>query len=220
MRCWREGVHNHGMDGFLHFAEAAEAYAGLVDHIRTDQWEGPGLGVWNVRALVGHGARALLTVETYLERPAADVQLATPVDYLTAIRAIGATAGGDPEAVAERGRQAGAALGDDPAAAVRAIVARVLPRVEQAGQAGDPRIETIGGGMLLSAYLPTRTFELVVHGLDVARATNQSQPSLGTELLEAVTAMATGAAVRHGDGAALLLALTGREPLPAGFAVV
>ena len=34
----------------------------------------------------------------------------------------------------------------------------------------DPVISTIFGGMRLSDYLPTRTFELVVHGLDIARA--------------------------------------------------
>lgn len=37
-----------------HFAEAAQAYADLVAAIRPDQWNGPGLGEWDLRALVGH----------------------------------------------------------------------------------------------------------------------------------------------------------------------
>ena len=159
----------------------------------------------------------MATVDTYLDRPATEVALDSAVAYVTAIGTIAATAGADPDAVAERGRQAGAALGDDPSAAVRALVERVLARVQQAG---DPVIETIGGGMALSAYLPTRTFELVVHGYDVARATGLPPPAVSDGVLADVVTTAAGAAVRHGQGCALLLALTGRAPLPDGFSVV
>ena len=200
------------MSGYDHFAEAAEKYARLVAQIAPDQWDAAGLGVWDLRALVGHGARALVTVDTYLDRPAQLEALDSPVAYLTATT--GAT---DPEAVAARGRQAGDALGSDPAATVTDLVARVLPRV---AAAGDPLIETIGGGMRLSAYLPTRTFELVVHGLDVARAAGLAQPGFSTSLLTEVTCLASAAAVRHEHGPTVLLALTGRQPLPQGFCVV
>lgn len=200
------------MSQYDHFAEAAHAYAALVDEIGPEQWEGPGLGAWDLRALVGHGARALITVDTYLDRPARLEAVDSPVAYLDATS--GAT---DPEAVTERGRQAGAALGADPAQAVRDLLERVLPRVREAG---DPLIETIAGGMQLSSYLPTRTFELVVHGLDVARAAGLAQPGLSTSLLTEVTCLASAAAVRHDHGPAVLLALTGRQPLPAGFSVV
>lgn len=203
------------MSQYDHFAEAAHTYAALVAEIGPDQWEDPGLGAWDLRALVGHGARALITVDTYLDRPARLEALDSPVAYLDATA--GAT---DPEAVAERGRQAGAALGDDPAASVNGLVERVLPRVRDAGDTDDPLIETIGGGMRLSSYLPTRTFELVVHGLDVARAAGLAQPGFSTSLLTEVTCLASAAAVRHDHGPAVLLALTGRQPLPAGFCVV
>ncbi len=194
------------------FAEAAEAFAALVDQIQPDQWTQPGLGVWDLRSLVGHGARALVTVDTYLDRPASLEALDSAAAYIEA------TGGAmDPEAVAERGRQAGAALGDDPAGAVRALVDRVVPRV---AHSGDPLIETIGGGMRLSNYLPTRTFELVVHGLDVATAADLAQPGLSTRLLTEVTCLASAVAVRHDHGPAVLLALTGRRSLPAGFSVV
>ena len=89
-----------------------------------DRWNRPGLGDWDVRALVGHTSRSLLTVETYLARPAAAVEVASAADYFRATRAAAA----DP-AVAARGRDAGTALGTDPAAAVAEIAARVLPLV-------------------------------------------------------------------------------------------
>ena len=200
------------MDGYRHFAEAAEAYAGLVAQIAPDQWAGPGLGVWDLRALVGHGARALVTVDTYLDRPAQLEALDSPVAYLAA-----GSSATNHDAVAERGRQAGRALGDDPASTVRELVERVLPRIREAG---DPLIETIAGGMRLSAYLPTRTLELVVHGLDVARAAHLPPPGYSIGLLTEVTGLASAAAVRRDHGPTLLLALTGRQSLPPGFSVV
>ncbi|MDQ0096006.1 hypothetical protein [Paeniglutamicibacter psychrophenolicus] len=48
---------------------------------RRDQ---PGLGEWDVRALVGHTSRALLTVETYLARPAQAVDVASAAEYFQA----------------------------------------------------------------------------------------------------------------------------------------
>src|SRR6478672_2539128 len=110
-----------------HFRLAAAGFVTVVGLIPADGWERSGLGVWTVRDLAGHASRALLTVETYLDphtvtdRPA----LADAVAYLKA-------AGSDlvdPATVAERGRQAGAALGEQPAQAVSAIAERVLATV-------------------------------------------------------------------------------------------
>lgn len=78
-----------------------------------DRWHLPGLGEWDVRALVGHTSRSLLTVETYLARPAPAVEVASAAEYFRATR----VAAADP-AVAARGRDAGTALGTDPAAGV------------------------------------------------------------------------------------------------------
>jgi uncharacterized protein (TIGR03083 family) len=194
-----------------HFAEAAAAYAALVARIAPEQWMQPGLGEWDLRALVGHTSRSLVTVESYLGVPAAAEQLASPAAYLAAIAQV------DPASVAERGRAAGLALGDDPAAAVRALVDRVLPLV--AGD-DDPLITTAGGGMRLRQYLPTRTFELVVHGLDIARAAGLPAPDYSAALLTEVLGLATAAAVLGGRGLEVLLALTGRTALPPGFSIV
>jgi uncharacterized protein (TIGR03083 family) len=194
-----------------HFAEAATAYAELVAAIRPDQWAGPGLGEWDLLALVGHTSRSLITVETYLGQPAETEELTSPAAYLAAVAAV------DHASVVDRGRAAGAALGEDPATAVRELVDRVLPLV--AGDS-DPLIATILGGMRLRQYLPTRTFELVVHGLDIARAAGLPAAAYSAGTLTAVLELAAAAAVLGGRGPELLLALTGRTTLAPGFSVV
>jgi hypothetical protein len=74
--------------------------------------------------------------------------------------------------------------------------------------------------MRLRQYLPTRTFELVVHGLDIARAAGLPTPAYSAGLLTEVLQLAAAAAVLVGRGSELLLAMTGRAALPAGFSVV
>ena len=194
-----------------HFAEAASVYAALVAGIAPDQWGQPGLGEWDLRALVGHTSRSLVTVETYLGQPAPAEDLTSPAAYLAAVAAV------DQASVAERGWTAGAALGENPAAAVRTLVDRVVPLV--AGE-DDPLISTALGGMRLRQYLPTRTFELVVHGLDIARAARLPAPDYSTGLLTEVLALTAAAAVLGGRGPEVLLALTGRTTLPPGFSIV
>ena len=177
-----------------------------------DRWTRPGLGAWDVRSLVGHTSRSLLTVETYLARPAASVEVGSAADYFRATRAV--AAGPDVEA---RGRDAGEALGVDPAAAVAEIAARVLPLVD--ARDGTEVITTIAGGMRLGDYLPTRTFELVVHTADLATALGAPADVPATAAAQALELVAR-LAVAGGRAAPLLLAATGRPGLPAGFSVL
>ena len=144
------------------FTDAAQWFVRTTALV-GDRWNGPGLGEWDVRALVGHTSRSLLTVELYMARPAAAVEVASAGDYFRATREI--AAGPD---VAARGRDAGAALGPDPAAAVAMIAGRVVPLVDACD--GTEILTTIAGGMRLADYLPTRTFELAVHTADLATA--------------------------------------------------
>ena len=197
------------------FGQAARAVAALVDTIPPERWDGPGLGEWDLRALVGHTSRSLLTVEAYLQRPAERVDLATAAAYVAAGRRLAADAGGG---VAQRGRDAGEALGPRPAEAFTAIVDRVLPQCERAD---DPVIATIAGGMRLSVYLETRSFELVVHGVDIADALGVPPPAFGAEVWRATLELAV-AVVALGDEApaAVVRALTGRAALPPGFSIV
>jgi uncharacterized protein (TIGR03083 family) len=197
------------------FTTAANAFSDLVERIPPDVWEQPGLGDWDVRALTGHTSRSLITVSTYLRRPARNEDITSPEAYYSATTSlVGAAA--DPAAITERGRVAGQALGDDPAAAVRTLVAEALRDVDRPD---DPLMETIAGGMRLSRYLPTRTFELAVHSLDIAAATGV-EVSLPADVLSEAVALAGRVVVLRGVGADVLLALTGRRPLPQGFSIV
>ena len=47
------------------FEQAVPFFVETVAQVRSDQWEELALGVWNVRDLVGHTSRAMLTVEQY-----------------------------------------------------------------------------------------------------------------------------------------------------------
>lgn len=197
------------------FASAARSFAALVHDIPADRWAGPGLGEWDLRSLVGHASRSLTTVSTYLAQSAEREDITSPQEYYA--RVTPAALGISPEGVLERGRQAGRDLGDDPPAAVDELVSRVL---DELSDAGNPLIQVIGGaGIRLHTYLPTRTFELAVHGLDIARAVDISL-SLPADVLEEATGLAARIAVAEGHSQIVLLALTGRDELPPSFSIV
>jgi uncharacterized protein (TIGR03083 family) len=193
------------------FGDAAHWFVGSAALV-GDRWEEPGLGEWDVRALVGHTSRSLLTVEAYLARPADAVEIGSAVEYFRATSAMAAGA-----AVAERGREAGVALGADPAAAVAEIADRVLALVGSAD--GGERVTTIAGGMRLADYLPTRTFELAVHTADLASALGLPADVPATAAAQALRLVAD-LAVAGGRAGPLLLAATGRPGLPPGFSVL
>ena len=193
------------------FADAAGWFvrtAALVG----DRWDRPGLGEWDVRSLVGHTSRALLTVEAYLARPSPAADLASATSYFRATRAAAA----EP-AVAARGRDAGTALGSDPATAVAQIAARVVSLIDT--QDGTELVTTIAGGMWLGDYLPTRTFELAVHTADLATVLGVPPDVPATAAAQAL-AIVADLAVTDGLAGPLLLAATGRPGLPAGFSVL
>ena len=144
------------------YLEAAGSFADLVASLPTPL-AGPGLGEWDLRALVGHTARSLVTVSEYLRKPAPSVDVETAADYVAGLAAVAIDPG-----ITRRGVEAGELLGDDPAGAVRLLLDAV--RADLAGADPDQVVTTYAGGMRLRDYLPTRSFELVVHGLDIAAA--------------------------------------------------
>lgn len=200
------------------WADSRQAFGDAANwFVRTtslvgDRWERLGLGEWDIRALVGHTSRSLLTIEAYLARPADAVEVPSALDYYLRTQAIAAG-----PAVAERGRQAGASLGSDPAAAVAEIAARVVPLVDAAE--GTELVTTVVGGMRIVDYLPTRTFELSVHTADLCQAIDvpaDIPAAAATQALHIVTDLA----VATGRAGPLLLAATGRPGLPIGFSVL
>lgn len=199
------------------FAEAAQWFGGLVLGLRMDQLGGPGLGDWNLRQLVAHGGRALVTTEEYLR---ARVSAETEVHDEDPIASAGSyflSAHDNPSlhrAVAERGRAEAERLGDDLLAEVAGMVERVTMAVHQAPESAvfETRLGTVG----FSTYLCTRTVELVVHGIDVADAAGLAADvparSAGTTV-----AVLAELARQRGEAVPVIAALSGRRRLPERF---
>jgi len=137
------------------------------------------------------------------------------VDYYGAVLQIA------PAGVVERGRSAGVALGDDPAGFLAALDARVQARV--AASPDDAYVATAAGGMRLIDYLPTRTFELVVHTADLVAALGPVSGPVsgpGDEEVASAWRLAGQLAQRQGAAVDVLLALTGRRTLPEDFTLL
>ena len=66
------------------YAHAAQAFAAQVDRIPADAWDGPGLGEWDLRALVGHASRSPVTVLTYLPRTTPTAAVTSVAEYYAA----------------------------------------------------------------------------------------------------------------------------------------
>lgn len=192
----------------------ADASAWFVELAAAAQphLEQPGLGEWTVRDLVGHTSRSLTTVVDYLGG-AGPIDLDTAADYFRAAAAVDSVMFADM--VAERGRSAGASLGRAPAAAVASLAERTTHALENAPD--DSLVASPLGAMALAEYLPTRTFELAVHGCDLAAAVDLplTVPASAGESAARLAAALLGE--RTGE---VLLALTGRRPLPPGFSVL
>ncbi|GLK16061.1 maleylpyruvate isomerase N-terminal domain-containing protein [Herbiconiux flava] len=196
------------------FLHSATAFHALVARIPDDAWETVALGEWSLRSLVGHTTRAILTVESYLRLDDPGFENVPDAEHYYSRVYRDLT---DPAAVAARGVEAGVWLGDDPAQAVADALGRAMALVDAAPA---ERIVSIGGlGIALPEYLRTRVFELVVHSIDITRATGipHGQPAA---CVAATLALAAGVAATRGDAEQLLLALTGRGTLPAGYTVV
>jgi uncharacterized protein (TIGR03083 family) len=198
------------------FTGAADAFLDLVAQVPVERYDGPGLGDWDLRSLIGHTGRSLVTVATYLSTRADSVSAATPAAYFAVVSRV--AVGDAARAIHQRGVEAGRALGHDPLRSLRdsrAAAEDALDRLD--GE--DPVVETAAGGMRVSDYLPTRTFELTVHCLDIATATGLPfEPA--SDALAGTVRLAADSALDLGFGVDVLLALTGRRPLPPGRSVV
>ncbi|WP_203834559.1 maleylpyruvate isomerase N-terminal domain-containing protein [Winogradskya humida] len=207
------------MDFRWAYKSAVTVFTDLVIRIPGDRWDGAGLGEWSLRDLVGHTvSSALHQVPGVLASPAPSVVLDSAEAFWGFARSV------PPEVYAaysvassEDARKAGEALGDDPGAAVIDFARKATQALSAAGDADV--IASPGGGMRVRDWIPTRTFELVVHGLDVAAAANVPVEFAG-QVVTDVTLQAAKTAATGPEAAFLLRALTGRATLPTGFSVV
>lgn len=164
------------------YSTAAEWFFEVAEKCR-DGFERPALGEWSVRELLGHTGRAFTTVADYLGATGTE-DVGSAEEYFRRARAA------DPAAIAARGKAAGAELGDEPVVTLRRLAERTARALADA--ADDESVRSPFGVMRLAEYLPTRTFELVVHTCDLAG------PMVGE----------------------VLMTLTGRRTLEPGFSVL
>jgi uncharacterized protein (TIGR03083 family) len=207
------------MDYRRTYRAAAVSFADLVSRLPADRWDAPGLGEWTLRELVGHTVgSALRQVPAVLAGTGGTVTLGSPQEYWTFAR----TAPADLHATAtaastDDARETGGWLGDDATGRVNELAGQATAAL--AATRDDDIVTTPAGGMRVRDWVPTRTFELVVHGLDIAAAAAVPFEPAPDAVAEAVTQAARIAAA-VGDGPAVLRALTGRTALPERFSVV
>jgi len=196
------------------FETAAHSFLDLVAEVQPAKWGEPALGVWDVRSLVGHTARAILVVEQYLlADPAPEVTTPTAESYYAEIF----NAYTDNDAIAARGVEAGKALNENSGIEYEAALNRALALIQSNG---PDRIVAIGPiGIPLNEYLRTRVFELVIHSMDIGHAVNLPH-GIPSEVIANVGELAARVAVRKGNGEQILFALTGRKPLPPRFSIL
>jgi uncharacterized protein (TIGR03083 family) len=195
------------------FEQAARFFVDTVGRVRPSQWDEPALGVWNVRDLVGHTARSITGVEQYAPQRADTVAVARAADHYHVALAVE----GIDEQIAQRGKDAGADLGDDPLPTIQAALERALAAMN--GVPEDTVIAYNNGGIRLADYLATRVLELVVHTLDLAQAIGADvEPP--REALAVTLHLLADLAVDSGHGGKLALAATGRGLLPDRFSVL
>lgn len=193
------------------FTSAARGFVAVVAGLVTVDYDRPALGEWDVRALVGHTSRALATVETYLASGTGPVKVDDPVEYFLAVLADPADTeqrAAQDAGVAERGREAGAKLGPQPARQVADVADRVTALV--AATPLEAPVASPAGTMTLGAYLPTRTLELAVHTLDLCRAVGADPPPELNAPVAATLELVGRIAGRRQHRADLLLLLLGR----------
>ena len=188
---------------------AAQAYRGaseflveVVAKVDPQQYEHAGLGHWSVRELIAHANRAHTLVVAYLEDPVDPGQV--PADYFA------------PASIDARARQAVLDLGNDPVARVREAAQRASDAISDA----PPRakVGTPAGAMLLDQYLPSRTTELLIHGVDLARATNVAVVP-PPEAMKSCLRFLADRAAQLDRALPVVLALSGRDRLPDDFSV-
>lgn len=201
------------------FQSTAVSFADLVSRLPADRWDGPGLGDWTLRDLVGHTvSSALRQVPTALATPGDAVAFESAEAYWSLARTVPPEVYAAHSAASSRdAKENGLALGDDPAARVGEVVGRATQALASAGD--DDVIATAVGGMRVRDWLPTRTFELVMHGMDVAAA-GGVEFVLAPEAVADTAAQAARVAAAVGDGPLLLRALTGRAALPEKFSIL
>lgn len=196
------------------FAAAASVFEDTVRAIDEQQLTEPGLGEWTVLQLLAHTCRAFLTIEQTLS--AVDERSPPIPDTATYFRVALDQNPAIHAQIAARAADTVPALGVQPLTGALDIAGRARALVDATPD--EASVAHFTGRMRFIDYLPSRIVELVLHTLDLQRATRQplrAAPDALAITLGIVTALADRA-----DPIALALAITGRAELPHGFNVL
>lgn len=199
---------------FLAVAEAAERLIGS-DPVAEHWTDDSALQGYTVGGLAGHLARAVLTVDRYLDGSDPPGQPTSAAGYFAAVLAAHDPIGSDfHSSVRKRGAEQGsvgqAALVTQLSASRLALSDRLV------GLAPATRVSVLDGVvMTLSDYLCTRLVELVVHLDDLAVSVGLDGPDdVAPEAYEIVAAVLAQVAVRRAGPLATIRSLARRERHP------
>ncbi|MGA4668389.1 maleylpyruvate isomerase family mycothiol-dependent enzyme [Propionibacteriaceae bacterium Y1923] len=194
------------------YARLSRGVLGLIEQVPEDAAQRPGLGNWTLAELAAHSMRAWTTLTQYLADPEPTGE--TPISAVVYL-AEGMATDGVHAGVEQRARQDAAEIGTSLAAAAREAAAAARDALDEAP---DSRLVTTRFGVLaLRDFLRTRNLELVVHGLDLAKALGVEPPPELVEATVPAMLLLTQVAVERGMAVPLLEAAAGRAPLDAGY---
>lgn len=201
------------------FLAAAQAFVDQVERLPDGAWDGPALGDWTLRELVGHTSSAMTSVVNAVSRRPPELALDHASGYYALRRTVDPSVYEAAVAAAAAGLVAEtAALGTDPVSTVHEQFAAARGALDAVAD-DEVVVATAAGGMPLREWLPTRTFELAVHCLDIQAAAGVPA-DLPVDVQNAGLTLAATTAVEVGDGPTVLRALTGRGPLPDGYSAL
>jgi hypothetical protein len=194
------------------FLDAASAATELLGRRELgERWNEPSvLPAFEIGALAGHLARAILTVYWYLDMPQPDGPALSASEYFAESPAVGSSVHSEANAqVRARGEETArggwARLYLDVGKAADRLADRL------ATEPASRLIPAVGQALTIDEYLKTRIVELVIHIDDLARSLELPTPELPYEATTIAIAVLVGTArVRHGDRA-VLNALARRE---------
>lgn len=195
------------------YIEAVNYFLDVVRQIRAVQWDDPCLGVWTVRDVVGHAGRAITLVEEFGVQRAESLDIRSAAEHYH----VSLAPKDIDTAIADRGREAGRALGNDPVATLQAAWRSAQTIAEETPD--STVISYTNGGIRLGDYLDTRILELVVHTLDLTNATAIRSEPPRAALADTLHLLAE-LALDSGYGGQLALAVTGRGILADRFSVL
>ena len=185
------------------YLAAARATADLVGRRELgDRWNDPSvLPDFEIGALAGHLAQAVLTVHWYLDMPEPEAAPTSVGDYFA-----GYPSGDRANEVNVRVRERGAETAKGGWARLYLDVGRAADHLAERlpGESADHKVPASGHALLIDDYLRTRLVEMVFHVEDLARSLELPAPELPPEATRiAIQVLVDTARVRHGDRAVL-----------------